>query len=151
MNARVVLFGVAAVVAVVMSRPAGANAPNGRYMTSGGTVLDTKTKLTWQQTAPTTTYTWANGKAYCASAAVSALGGSGWRLPTVKELLTLVDYSHASAPYIDENAFPGTPASGFWSSSPVAGSPSFAWIVNFINGNTGSYTAVYTDSVRCVR
>jgi Protein of unknown function (DUF1566) len=133
-------------------RSAGATTPAGRYTTGGGTVFDTETKLTWQQTAPTTAYTWSEAKTYCASAAVSsALGGSGWRLPTIKELLTIVDYSLGSAPFVDPNAFPAAPARGFWSSSPVAGSPSMAWIVNFVNPSTGSYTTLLTDSARCVR
>jgi hypothetical protein len=81
-----------------------ATAPAGRYSISGGTVLDTKTGLTWQQSAASQTYTGATAPAFCATV------GAGWRLPTVKELATLIDFSVASpGPMIDTTAFPGTP------------------------------------------
>jgi len=129
-----------------------ATAPAGRYTISGGTVYDTKTRLTWQQTLSTTTYTWADAQSYCASL---PLAGGGWRVPSVKELLTLVDFSVApgsGTATIDATAFPNTPATGFWSSTPVAGSSSNAWGVDFHNGGTDSYGVgdnyIY---VRCVR
>jgi hypothetical protein len=122
----------------------------GRYTMTGGTVHDTKTKLTWQQPVPTTTYAWADAKTYCASTAVSsALGGAGWRLPTYKELLTIVDSSQSSGPMIDRNAFPGTPSSDFWSATPLAGLPSSAWRVDFDYGSTD--TNDVPGYVRCVR
>jgi hypothetical protein len=124
-----------------------APAPAGRYTTTGGTVYDTKTKLTWQQAVPSTTYTWTGAKAYCAGL---NLGGTGWRLPTVKELQTIVDDSRTS-PSIDTAAFPSTPADYFWSSSPLAGSSSGAWGVGFGYGYTSSFVVSDTSLVRCVR
>jgi formylglycine-generating enzyme required for sulfatase activity len=141
---------VAMVLPLVFSVSADANAPLGRYTTSGGTVYDTKTKLTWQQAAPATTYAWADAKTYCASATVSsALGGSGWRLPTVKELQTLVDYTTTSAPVIDPT-FQG-PAAYFRSSSPVAGSPANAWGIDFTAGYIALAGVTDMAYVRCVR
>jgi Protein of unknown function (DUF1566) len=137
---------------------ADASAPTGRYVvtsggtdagTGNGTVCDTKTKLTWQQTAPSTTYTWANAKTYCAGVGAS-LGGTGWRLPTLKELQTIVDYSQSN-PSIDSTAFPSTPVASFWSSSPLAGSSSLAWYVSFVLGDTDSFGISNTNNVRCVR
>jgi formylglycine-generating enzyme required for sulfatase activity len=60
-----------------------ANASAGHYTMTGGTVFDTKTKLTWQQTVPAARYAWADAKAYCQTV---GLAGTGWRLPTRKEL-----------------------------------------------------------------
>jgi Protein of unknown function (DUF1566) len=143
-------FGAAAVVAVFWTVPTRANAPAGRYTANGGTVYDVKTKLTWQQPAPTATYSWANAKTYCASAAVSsALGGSGWRLPTIKELQTLVDYSQTTPPAIDQSYFSGTQTTDYWSSSSLAGGPSSSvWVVSFYDGSTNSGSGGF---VRCVR
>jgi hypothetical protein len=149
MNTRVARFLAAVAVVVALSAPAQANAPAGRYTTANGTVYDTKTKLTWLQIVPSTTYTWANAKTYCAGVGAS-LGGTGWRLPTIKELQTIVDDS-GSSPSIDATAFPSTPASGFWSSSPLAGSSSVAWGVDFGVGNTSNYLVSSTTYVRCVR
>ncbi len=77
-------------------------APAGRYVvtaggTVNGTVQDTKTGLIWQQTVPSGTYTWADATAYCGSTVVSTrLGGTGWRLPTLEELQTIVDHTQAA-------------------------------------------------------
>jgi hypothetical protein len=148
---RLVLF---VLFMLALSPKATANAPSGRYTVSAGTVYDTKTKLTWQQVFPTTSYNWADAWSYCASSVVSsALGGSGWRLPTVKELQTLVDYSQpTTALLMDSTAFSGTPTTAFWSATPVAGSSSSAWTVafNYI-AYTKSASLTQTLSVRCVR
>jgi hypothetical protein len=52
------------------------------------------------------------------------LGGvSGWRLPAVMELSTVVDFTGTNTTTtIDPVAFPNTPADLFWGSSPSAGS-----------------------------
>lgn len=152
MKARVIRFAVAAFVAASLGAPVQAAAPGGRYTISGGTVSDSKTKLTWQQAAPATLYAWSDAKTYCASATVSsALGGSGWRLPTVKELLTILDDSQATPPLIDATAFPGTASGYFWAVSVAAGTASSAWEVDFSSGNTGGFAEATTRNVRCVR
>jgi hypothetical protein len=149
MNAHIPRFVAAvAVIVVALTASADANAPAGTYTTTGGTVYDTKTKLTWQQAVAPGTYTWAGAKTYCAGL---NLGGTGWRLPTMKELQTIVDDSQTH-PSIDTTAFPSTPADWFWSSSPLAGSSFGAWCVNFGYGYTGNgYDVSNTFYVRCVR
>ena len=147
MNARFFRFlGAVAVVSVVLSTSAEANAPTGRYTITGGTVFDTKTKLTWQQTVPAATYAWAAAKTYCQTL---SLGGTGWRLPTMKELQSIVDYSSSRAPFLDPSAFPATPTPGSWSSSLVPGSPTSAWAVS--GGTTFTIVTTTSLAVRCVR
>jgi hypothetical protein len=124
-------------------------APAGRYVAASGTVYDTRTKLTWQQTAPSPTYTWADAKTHCAGVGAS-LGGAGWRLPTVKELQTIVDDSTTN-PSMDATVFPAPPDYDFWSSSPVADSSSYAWRVNFGYGTTFCVDVSRMYLVRCVR
>ena len=142
--------GAILVATLALSLQASASAPPGRYTISGGTVFDNKTKLTWQQQTPATLYTWAGAKTYCAGLGTT-LGGSGWRLPTVRELLTLIDYSQGPPPVIDTTAFPGTPAGDFWSSSPQAGSATNAWEVWFYFGNPKVSATTSTLNVLCVR
>jgi hypothetical protein len=132
-----------AVSAIVIGASARASAPAGRYTVSGGTIYDTRTKLTWQQAPATTTYTWDNAKTYCAN--------SGWRLPRMKELLTIVDYSGGS-PAIDQTYFPSTPTGPFWTSSPAQGSATLAWYVDFSSGSAfATLTTSTATYVRCVR
>ncbi len=142
-----VAFGVAV-------HSATADAPVGRYTiqaggTAAGTVLDTKTGLTWQQAVPTGSSLWSDAGTYCASSTLG-LPGSGWRLPSMKELQTIVDDSRSN-PAIDPTAFPNTPVDGFWTSTTMAGPSGSAWIVLFNFG--GSFTvAVGTPYyARCVR
>jgi hypothetical protein len=75
-------------------------------------------------------------------------------VPTKKELLTLVDFSAASpGPTIDAAAFPGTEANFFWSATPMAGSFTNAWRINFATGDVTASTSPMsnTGNVRCVR
>jgi hypothetical protein len=150
MNASLLRVLGAITVAAALTAPAQAAAPSGRYTISGGTVYDTKTKLTWQQTPPSGTYTWAAAKTYCAGVG-SSLGGTGWRLPTIKELLTIVDHSKVMNPTIDPTAFPGTASAVYWSATGVMNSPSGAWGVLFYTGLASTYIASDSDNVRCVR
>lgn len=106
-------------------------------------VRDTLTKLVWQRQASAAATTWADAKTYCANA--------GLRLPTVKELLSIVDLKVASpGPTIDQKAFPNTPATGFWTSSPSAGATGGAWYVYFSSGHLSDY-GIGSVRVRCVR
>jgi len=125
--------------------------PPGRYTSKNGTVLDTRTKLTWQQSVDgTTTRTQAEAIAYCASL---PLNGAGWRLPKISELLTLVDPT-VDSPAIDLAAFPGTLAEPFWSFSPYVIPPDskvYAWYVEFGIGYSSPSEVTVAWRVRCVR
>ena len=127
-----------------------AGAPNLESYTDNedGTVTDNITGLMWQQAVPTGTYTWAQAVAYCPTLTLAAY--SDWRLPSVIELVSIVDYGQYN-PSIDPTYFPSTPASDFWSSSPLAGWSSGAWLVNFNYGYSGLIVVSNTFHVRCVR
>ena len=98
------------------------------YTTSGDglTVLDNVTSLTWTQTADWTgngttdssdKFTYANALAYVATLNAQNYGGySDWRVPTTKQLYSLIDFrgtdpnpeatgSAGLIPYIDDNTF----------------------------------------------
>ncbi|HXN31758.1 MAG TPA: DUF1566 domain-containing protein [Polyangiaceae bacterium] len=151
---RALTQGLAVVASVVVSSSVRADAPPGRYTASGGTVVDGMTRLTWQQVVTTSggddgagRSTWANAKSYCAS-----LGG-GYRLPTAKELFTIVDFSKTN-PSIDTSvsAFPDTPSDTFWTATPLTGSPrTMAWFINFYDGYAGNVDMTQPNRVRCVR
>ncbi len=144
------LFGAATfVVAFAIAVAGRASAPGGRYTIGSDTVYDMKTKLTWQRGVSPSTYAQTDAASYCASLALS---GAGWRLPKMKELITIVDFSVAApSPTIDATAFPGTPADDFWSITPYAGAAGTAWFVSF-NTSYSDYSAVSVAKyVRCVR
>ena len=60
-------------------------------------------------------------------------GRNDWRMPHVKELESIAHFG-AVFPAIDGTWFPNTPASFFWSGSPFAVDPSYAWKVHFFVG-----------------
>jgi hypothetical protein len=132
-----------------MPEPASAGLPNPANYTVNvdGTVRDNVTGLTWQRDVPASTYTWDQAKTYCASL---SLAGTGWRLPSRIELVSLVDFTRYN-PAIDTTAFPNTPSVWFWTSSAVAGSSGGAWYVAFYNGYTYGTGVGSYSRVRCVR
>lgn len=77
-------------------------------------------------------------------AAVNAIGLCGyrdWRMPTLDELQSLVDYSiPRPGPTINAVWFPNTSANPYWSSESSSSDPYAAWTVYFDDGGTGAYT-----------
>ena len=139
-----------------------------------GTVSDNNTGLIWQKcsvgqnndascSGSAVTYNWykASGT-YDASynsatqnvcGALTLGGSSSWRLPSKKELTSIVDYSIPyPGPTIQQTRFPNTVASYYWSSTTNASYPNYAWIVYFYGGYVGSYVDKGNNYyVRCVR
>jgi hypothetical protein len=125
-----------------------ADAPPDRYTinTSQGLVTDLRTGLIWQQPANAMQYTWDAATTYCKGLSVG--GMTGFRIPTLKELMTLVDPARVR-PAIDPKAFPNTPLEWFWTSSNrySVGTAS----VSFETGGTGYFAGTNRLRVRCVR
>ena len=130
--------------------------PPNRYQVQASTpageeVYDGFTGLTWQRAVADTKMVWIDAAMYCPS---------GWRLPSLTELSTIVDET-MELPAIDAVTFQGTPGEPFWTSSPQAGStnggspPAFAWYVTFYHGHSDVYPsndpASFKWWVRCVK
>jgi Protein of unknown function (DUF1566) len=128
-------------------------APNLESYTDNGdgTVTDNVTGLMWQQSVESVTYTQPDALAYCAG--LSLAGYTDWRLPTVIEVISIVDPG-ASSPALNTKYFPAVAFwenAGFWTSTLNAGMPGSAWDVAFSDGET-SYQPVGSGFVaRCVR
>jgi len=132
-----------------LNRAAPAAAIAGRFATqdSGLTVLDRLTGLHWQQGFSGSTMDWADAKTWCTNN-TPGLPGSGWRLPTVRELFSLADVQ-TNSPAIDP-IFAGTPSEYFWTVTPwVSGGG--AWRVDFSSGYSDNNVTSSTFRVRCVR
>jgi Protein of unknown function (DUF1566) len=117
------------------------------YQISGGLVTDPATGLTWQRSFSATQMTAAAATSYCAGL---DLDGHSWRLPSVKELATLVDEDRVS-PALDVSAFPGVaPDVWFWSSTVSAPSPPERWGLNYNDGFSYFRSTSDTGYARCV-
>ena len=138
--------------------------PTNRFVVvTGGMVRDTLTRLMWQQDGSSKRSTSCGGaddltctrdeaKAYCTSL---TLGGfSDWRLPTMKELCSIVDLrvGGLAQPLIDLTAFPNTPGEAYWTSTPRGSATSeYGWYVDFYSGSAISNQVQVYNRVRCVR
>lgn len=76
------------------------------------------------------------------SGAARLCGATDWRLPTAKELQSLVNYQATSPPYIDAKWFPRTLAYYYWSGVNFAQDATRALVAGFNNG----YLRIYSKS-----
>lgn len=132
--------------------------------TNDYTTLDYSTGLLWKTCSEGQTGATCSGgvsaQGFVASTAQctalnSLNGGNGyagktnWRLPTMKELTTLTDFSLAANTY-DAAAFPGTANYAYWSSTPYPPVPADAWYVDYSSGNSFATTNTNGYHTRCV-
>ena len=100
--------------------------------TKKGHILDTETGLVWHKEQSGSPLTFEQAKKHCVSL------GNGWRLPTIKEFQTILDYDR-STPALPE-AFSSVVSNYYWSSTTYVVSTDYAWNVNLY------YGGVYFDN-----
>jgi hypothetical protein len=133
--------------------PAAADAPPDQYEQfdrDTPEIHDLHTTLRWQRSVGPSPVTYAQAEIACQ--------GFGGTLPTVKELLTIVDEEphqeyegrQIVSKMIDGQAFPSTPiGQPFWTLTP-SGATKY-WTVSFADGTTSTVDATGTAYVRCVK
>jgi hypothetical protein len=156
------VLGVAGVVAI--ASVARADAPMDQYGLfdeSNVVIYDSYTKLTWERYPTAVTYTFADAATHCQTLSLGAWS-SGWRVPSYKELLTIVDdvphpeYDNSTGTVvpkaIDSHAFYGTPVNAlYWTSSNFAGGgTSSAYAVDFGTGSGQVSATRFLNYARCV-
>ena len=124
-------------------------------------VLDLATGLRWQRAPAPKLLPFRDADAYCSHLKLGTKPGgkqdgkpdgkTGWRVPTLVELLTLIDEGAAAVPMIDRTAFPATPAEPFWSSSTFSNRNELGWYVRFDQGNGLYGRLLEAFRVRCVQ
>lgn len=141
---------------VLVAAPAAADAPIDQYEQfdrDTREITDHQTTLVWQRVLAGTPTTLTMAEIAC--------GAFGGRIPTVKELLTLVDeephqeYQSSTlvTKMIDAQAFPGTKVDlPYWTSTPaVTAATDDYWTVSFADGVTRPKGKTDTAYVRCVK
>jgi len=124
-----------------------ADAPADRYKIDAATseVTDRRTGLVWQHPISPSFYAWDAATTYCRGLRSGALA---FRLPSFKELISLVDPMRRM-PALDVRAFPNASSELYWTASnrsmlgPAA--------VSFVDGSSTFYKATDSLRVRCVR
>ena len=114
---------------------------HGWYLINADVVTDGRTKLTWRRCSEGQTWTGRSCKgsptrydwraALDHAKAVAADTREGWRLPNVKELISITALPKRK-PAIDETLFPNTSIDNYWTSTIGTGLD--PWYVNFVDG-----------------
>ncbi len=124
-------------------------------------IKDNVTNLIWEVKTTSglqnqdNTYSWgANTTDYITN--VNALNLCGetandWRLPTRRELLSIVDHNRSPSPVIDISYFPNTVQQYYWSADVYAPNTTQAWLVSFNVGDSVPGNKTAGGSVRLVR
>ena len=117
-----------------------------RFVNNGdGTITDNATGLVWEAVSRGP-MPWREAMDSCA--ALHLAGHADWRLPTIEELLTLVDYERhnpACDPVLEMRSY------NYWSSSTYQVNPSYAWVVDFDSPGTDDDNKASSYAVRAVR
>ena len=102
-------------------------------------VLDKRTGLVWEKSPQTTSARWSLARRTCAEKSVG--GQKDWRLPSLEELASLVDYSVAppSLALPSGHPFLSIQSSVYWSSTRPGDDPKGSWGVHFGLGGGSTF------------
>ena len=148
-NAFQITFTYGATDTLAKSKPSSARAVCGSWIpetkvlidNGDGTVTDNTTGFIWQKVLSTDNLTWENALAYCNS--LDLAGYTDWRLPSIRELQSIIDYG--KSPAVDSSYFTNLTAgkTQHRSSTTKSDNVSTAFIVNMSEG-VSSYSAKST-------
>jgi len=124
--------------------------PSPRFTVQDSVVHDARTSLQWQQQLSNVVLKPSDAAGYCLQ---QQLGGQmGFRLPTVKELASLLDFTTTKGLRIDERTFPGTQSLSYVTSTRYGADPTASlWVVDFGSGDIILQAADASYYVRCVK
>jgi hypothetical protein len=125
-----------------------------------GTIKDNNAGLIWQKcsrgqnsldcSTVATTANWSTANSYCAGINnLPTTNPRTWKLPSRDELLSILDYTKSSAPFIN-NLFPNTQSNYYWSSTSYLPNTSNAWFIDFNTGFIDDNVKTNPYYVRCV-
>jgi hypothetical protein len=128
-----------------------AGAPNPESYTDNGdgTVTDNVTGLMWQQGVLSQDVAQTAANAACGALRIG--GYTDWRLPSLVELVSLLDDTANTGTAAINPIFSQTPLGGVCSSTLSADDATFAVFVDFRLGETFEFSASSPLTVRCVR
>ena len=130
--------------------------PSGSPSTDWACTKDNHTNLIWSlQTIPGIDWnnatSTAGGSPIAAHNAASRCGfATGWRVPTRRELLSIVHHG-AYSPAIDGAYFPATVSGWYWTNDFYAPNPALTWLVGFNGGDVNAFNKTNAFLVRLVR
>ena len=135
--------------------------PSNFFIVAGNEVHDTRTQLMWSRcpVGMTSQGTQCKGAAKLMSLVEAERyareRGDGWRLPTINELLGIVE-QRCSNPAINTKIFPGVielyeGKAKYWSRTPYQDVPTLFYNVDFLDGSVDANSQGIAMGVRLVR
>lgn len=121
--------------------PNSSSSPSASLVTDWACTKDNVTGLVWSLQSIQTNWSNATTASFSNPGhnSVSRCGySSGWRIPSRRELLSLVHYGASVSPLIDTQYFPNTFNEYYWSLETYIPTPSWGWSIYFANGGTGA-------------
>ncbi len=119
------------------------------FLSATEMAVDARTGLTWQDNrfVESERVTYAQAEKLCKE---MRLGNhDDWRIPTIRELLSIIDYKKYDPAILD--GFSIGESSYYWSSTQYMGDPDKVWGIDFKDGAADSNGKAYDRRVRCVR
>ena len=119
------------------------------FVKEGAVVKETESALFWQdsEAVESTSMLYAEAVTYCQALVIEEK--EDWRLPTLIELQTLIDYNRYD-PALQRGFHFGL-SKVYWSVSPYANDKDRAWHIDFKSGVSDHSRHSYDYNVRCVR
>jgi hypothetical protein len=113
-----------------------------------GTVTDQLSNLVWEKTPNTSAFTWEHALAYAEN--LTLAGTSDWRVPNIKEIQSLNDFS-AVNPAVNTSIFSTIGVKKYWSSTTLPNQTTRAWYWDTQFGITTNDLKTAPNYLICVR
>jgi hypothetical protein len=116
---------------------------------NGQAVLDNETGLVWERTPGLTQHEWSSARFVCA---LSSTGSRrGWRVPTVSEILSLVDTSTSNPSLPAGHPFVMGPSIIFWTATPSTQTADYYFVMQMVSGAISQVPGSNFFRLWCVR
>ena len=122
---------------------------NDNYIIDSSVAIDKVTQLQWQRTGGITLRDYNSSWNYCANLILNS--HNDWRMPTINELVSIVDYARTAVPILNVDAFRGGRLASYWSATDTARASDVVWGVLFSDGFVLQLSKTESNYVRCVR
>ncbi len=116
---------------------------------AGEMAIDDRTGLTWQDNrfVDSERVTYTQAEKLCKELRLGK--HDDWRIPTIKELISIIDYKKYDPAILD--GFSIAESNYYWSSTQYMGDPDKVWGIDFKDGATDANGKAYDRHIRCVR
>ncbi len=137
----------------------GVSRPDPRLSVKTNTVTDNLTGLMWQRSLNTQATNWWSAVTYCQELIIlevsrpPAIEYKDWRLPNIKEFLSLIDFTQHDPALPSGHPFTDIQTHSYWSSTTIErdSPPKRNWTIAFARGLVEPHARSDNEHMWCVR